>query len=181
MNGKSYSLNMKPYILCLPFIALLMSETTKAELGNTNIVMTANIIAKGCNVGTDSLNKFVDLGIWGAKRFKDNKSSEPIKFTINLTDCNVHTTGVKVTFNGDADPVDNTLFKLSGNDSAKNIGIAVLDKNKTKILPGKESIIYPISSNNLSALDFYAQYNATSPIVTGGSANSQVLFTLEYP
>ncbi|TFT96114.1 fimbrial protein, partial [Proteus mirabilis] len=53
-------------------------------------------------------------------------------------------------------------------------------KNQNKILPGKSSIIYPVETTNNISLDFYAQYIATNKDVVGGSANGEVLFSLEY-
>ena len=85
-----------------------------------------------------------------------------------------------MTFKGDTDNQDNTLFKLSENDSAKNVGIAILDKNKDKVLPGESSVIYPVGTINNIALDFYAQYVSTGSSVVSGSANGEVLFSLEY-
>ncbi|OAT46680.1 type 1 fimbrae adaptor subunit [Proteus hauseri ATCC 700826] len=160
--------------------SISLIQGAKADLANTNIVIKANIVANTCRVSPDSINQFVDLGVWATKNFKQKESTEPVKFTLNLTDCSVTTTGVKVTFNGEIDGQDNTLFKLTENDSAKNIAIAILDKNKDKLLPGQSSILYPVGTNNNLALDFYAQYTATGQIVTGGSANGEVLFALEY-
>ncbi|WP_342639909.1 fimbrial protein [Proteus faecis] len=155
-------------------------KNANAELANINIVIKANIVANTCRVSPDSTNKFVDLGVWATKDLKPNNSTEPVKFTLNLTDCSIVTKGVKVTFKGDMDSQDNSLFKLSDNDSAKNVGIAILDRDKNKVLPGKSSIIYPVGTNNNIALDFYAHYEAINQFITSGSANSEVVFTLEY-
>lgn len=83
-------------------------------------------------------------------------------------------------FSGDTDSKDSTLFKLAEKNAAQNIGIAILDKNQNKILPGKSSMIYPVETTNNISLDFYAQYIATNKDVVGGSANGEVLFSLEY-
>lgn len=159
---------------------ILLIQGAKADLANTNIIIKANIVANTCRVSPNSINQFVDLGVWATKTFQQQASTEPVKFSLNLTDCSVTTTGVKVTFNGDIDNQDNTLFKLTESDSAKNVAIAILDKNKDKLLPGQGSMIYPVGTNNNLVLDFYAQYTATDQFVTGGSANGEVLFALEY-
>ncbi|HEM7578071.1 TPA: type 1 fimbrial protein [Serratia marcescens] len=167
--------------ISLLFIAFtFVIKNANAELANVNIVIKANIVANTCRVSPDSINKFVDLGTWATKNFKQNNMTDPVKFTLNLTDCSVVTKGVKVTFNGDVNGTDNSLFKLVGNNSATNVGIAILDKNKSKVLPGKGSIMYPTGANNTITLDFYAYYQAINEFVTSGSANSEVVFTLEY-
>ena len=102
-----------------------------------------------------------------------------IKANIVANTCRV-TSGVKVMFSGDTDSKDSTLFKLAEKNAAQNIGIAILDKNQNKILPGKSSMIYPVETTNNISLDFYAQYIATNKDVVGGSANGEVLFSLEY-
>ncbi|EEG82898.1 MULTISPECIES: fimbrial protein [Proteus] len=184
MNELFYSNKIMRSLLWILFLligcSIFLVQDAKAELANTNIVIKANIVANTCRVSPESMNKFVDLGVWGTKDFQQNKTTEPIKFTLNLTDCSVFTTGVKVTFKGDTDNQDNTLFKLSENDSAKNVGIAILDKNKDKVLPGESSVIYPVGTINNIALDFYAQYVSTGSSVVSGSANGEVLFSLEY-
>ncbi|WP_062814278.1 fimbrial protein [Proteus mirabilis] len=159
---------------------VFFTKDATAELANTNIVIKANIVTNTCRVSPDSLNKFVDLGVWGTKDFQQKNTTEPVKFTLNLTDCSIVTSGVKVMFSGDTDSKDSTLFKLAEKNAAQNIGIAILDKNQNKILPGKSSMIYPVETTNNISLDFYAQYIATNKDVVGGSANGEVLFSLEY-
>ncbi|OEJ07276.1 hypothetical protein BHE89_17660 [Shigella sp. FC1967] len=116
MNELFYSNKIIRSLLWLLFLVvgclIFLVQSAKAELANTNIVIKANIVANTCRVSPESMNKFVDLGVWGTKDLKQNKTTEPIKFTLNLTDCGVFTTGVKVTFKGDTDSQDNTLFKI---------------------------------------------------------------------
>lgn len=57
---------------------VFFTKDATAELANTNIVIKANIVANTCRVSPDSLNKFVDLGVWGTKDFqqKYNRASK---------------------------------------------------------------------------------------------------------
>lgn len=160
---------------------LFLPGISFADLGVTNIRMTATLVANSCTVSSDSKAINVEMGRWASKQFAISRQSAPVPFSINLDDCGAGTSGVIVVFNGVTDAVDNTLLAIKGADSAKNIGIAILDGKKNRLPIGKASEVRSISANKKRIhLQFFGQYVATSLPVIVGAANSDATFTLEY-
>lgn len=168
--------------ILLGFFIFLYLLPSRAELGEINLIMKANLVSNACTVSPATINQTVNLGTWATKQFKETyKGVPPKKFIINLLDCGPAATGVKVTFSGVVDPNNNMLLKLDAASTATNLGISILDRNKNMIKPGVETIIYPVRANSTNIpLEFYAQYVATNKNVTAGTANSQATFVLEY-
>ncbi|EMD6372375.1 type 1 fimbrial protein [Morganella morganii] len=163
-------------------LAVVFSPAAVSDIGSINLIMKANLVSNACTITPGTMNQTVDLGTWAVKQFKETQRGVPPKrFVINLIDCGPLASGVKVKFSGTVDPVNNTLFKLDAGSTATNLGISVLDRNKSVVKPNTETIVYPLRPDATNVtLEFYAQYVATANSVGAGTANSQATFTLEY-
>lgn len=169
-------------------VALLVSISmlyglpgAQADLGQTNLQMTATLVANTCSVSTDSTGQYVDLGHWATNWFTEGKRTWPVEFAINIENCNGISAGVAVTFTGTTDAADSQLLALSADSTATHVGVSILDKDKNAVTPGISSTIYPINkTSSRASLVFYGQYVATSDIVTAGKANADTTFTLTY-
>ena len=166
-------------VMLLP--VLFSTQPVQADVGVVNIYMRATIVSNTCTVSAGSVNKTVNMGTWARKQFAETTSLTPlVSFTINLEKCGPAASGVKVTFNGTSDG-NGQLFKLNSLSSASGVGVAILDQERKRILPGQKSILHPLRANSTSAiLQFYAQYVATGSGVGAGTANADATFTMEY-
>ncbi|MEE3652708.1 MULTISPECIES: fimbrial protein [unclassified Brenneria] len=161
---------------------LCCAPAAHADLGMSNIQLTATLVANGCSVSVGSQEQTVDMGTRASKQFTaGNRSAPPVRFVINLESCGPATSGVETVFNGNIDGDDGTLLALSSDSTAANLGIAILDKDYQRIPIGQGSTVYPLTASAGSAqLVFYGQYVATKNNVTPGTANGDVTFTLNY-
>lgn len=173
--------NRKVSIAFLNLLWLLFSTNSHAEVGTTSIKMQATLVAGGCTVSIASQKLMVNMGQWFKRQVSANSEvSKPVLFAINLEHCS-SITGVTVTFNGQADSADPSLLAISGVGSAKNIGIAILDKDRRRIPLGHPSDVYTVSPDAESiTLNFYGQYIASGE-VSAGVANADATFSIEYP
>lgn len=156
---------------------------SRGDVGITNLYMRATIVSSTCTVSIGTLNQTVNLGSWTIKQFTATAehATSAVRFTFNLEDCGSIASGVKVTFNGTVDSNNSSLFKLDPTSTASHVGVAILDRNKTRISPGTASIAYPLEAGQKSAtLVFYAQYVSTGGTIIAGSANTDVTFSMEY-
>ncbi|AOR65550.1 fimbrial protein [Pectobacterium wasabiae] len=154
----------------------------RADLGLTNVRLTATLLANSCSVSAGTQEQTVDLGTWPSKQFAvGSQNSNPTRFEIVLENCGVAASGVEVTFYGSAPAVDNTLLALNAGSSATNIAVAILDSERRRLALGQPMPLYALSANAARvALVFYGQYVAIGTPVTVGSANADATFTLTY-
>ncbi|QTF09170.1 type 1 fimbrial protein [Brenneria izadpanahii] len=153
-----------------------------ADLGTTNMQLTATLVSNSCSVSVASQEQTVNMGTLATKAFSEGKpGASPVRFAINLESCGSAVSSVSATFSGTADANDSTLLALSADSSATHVGIAILDKDRNRIPLGNASEQYPLTAGVDSAqLVFYGQYVATQNDVTPGSANGDATFTLTY-
>lgn len=164
-------------------LGLVYIPRSWGDVGITNLYMHATIVSNACAVSVGTLNQTVNLGSWTIKQFAATAAltTSAVRFTFDLEDCGPMSSGVKVTFNGTADSNNTSLFKLDSTSTASHVGVAILDKNKTRLSPGTASISYPLVSGQTTAtLVFYAQYVSTGGTIIAGSANTDVTFSMEY-
>ncbi|SDV02000.1 fimbrial protein [Pseudomonas mucidolens] len=157
------------------------SSVTQAELARINLHMTATLVAASCEVSVGSDEHYVYMGKWSVRQSTSALSTMPAaRFVINLENCSGLKKGISVTFNGTANPTDPTLLALTGNGSAKNVAIALLDQNRS-FLPLGRTLLVPAPGNEsrTAALVFYSQYRATGP-VTPGKGDADATFKLSY-
>ncbi|GKW25973.1 fimbrial protein [Pectobacterium carotovorum subsp. carotovorum] len=154
----------------------------RADLGLTNMRLTATLLANSCSVSVGTQEQTVDLGRWASKQFAvGSQNPNPTRFEIVLENCGVAASGVEVTFYGSAPTADNTLLALNASSSATNIAVAILDSERRRVALGLPTPIYALPANAARvALVFYGQYVALGTPVTVGSANADATFTLTY-
>lgn len=154
----------------------------QAELGATNMRLTATLVSNSCAVSVASQEQTVNMGTLASKQFSAGKAAaDPVRFTINLERCGSAVSSVSTTFSGSADASDATLLALNSESTAAHVGIAILDKDRHRIPIGNGSEQYPLTAGVSDAqLVFYGQYVATQNGVTAGSANGDATFTLTY-
>ncbi|MDX5627702.1 MULTISPECIES: fimbrial protein [unclassified Brenneria] len=153
-----------------------------AELGSTNMRLTATLVSNSCAVSVASQEQTVNMGTLAAKQFSAGKAgADPVRFAVNLERCGSAVSSVSATFSGTADANDSTLLALNSESTAAHVGIAILDKDRNRIPLGGASEQYPLTAGVSNAqLVFYGQYVATQDSVTAGSANGDATFTLTY-
>lgn len=166
----------------LMWLVLLFNLPVNAGLGQINIIMTATLTSNACTVSASSRNNVINMGTWSTRQFKTTPAAVPeVPFTITLEDCGATASGVSISFKGTEDSHDTTLLSLSGENSAKNIAIAILDSQKNRIALGQNSPVFNLTPNQSRMdLKFYGQYVATGGEITAGVANADAIFTLEY-
>ncbi|MCG8710759.1 fimbrial protein [Brenneria sp. 4F2] len=170
-----------------PYLSLMLGlwcslPSAQAELGTTNMQLTATLVSNSCSVSVASQEQTVNMGILATKAFSAGKAgADPVRFNINLESCGSAVSSVSATFSGTADANDATLLALNADSVATHVGIAILDKDRNRIPIGNASEQYPLTAGVSNAqLVFYGQYVATQNNVTPGSANGDATFTLNY-
>lgn len=168
-------------LIYLLFIAGIFLPA-RADLGLTNLRLSATLLANSCSVSTGTQEQTVELGTWSSKQFMaGSQSPNPTRFEIVLENCGVAASGVEVTFYGSAPTADTSLLALNASSSATNIAVAILDSERRRVALGQPTPVYALSANAARvALVFYGQYVAIGAPVTVGSANADATFTLTY-
>lgn len=148
---------------------------------------TGKITDASCNISTDAAGQTVELGTWAASYFATQKETTRTPFQISVEGCPDSVKSVAVLFDGNKDANDNTLLGLNSSvDSDGNTatGVAVKlyesDRN-TQIKIGDISKSVDLAEGEDSkTLNFYANYNATSDIVSTGEADADANFLMIY-
>lgn len=165
-------------------ICFLYLQPLSGHAADTFIYVNGKLIGNTCTVSSQSQNMTVKMGNIGAKDFirpsSDGLWAFEFPFSINLTDCQAESTGVKVYFLGSADTNNKELLKITGN-GAQGIAIRLMDENKNPIAINQSSKIYEINpESDINELFFYARYVLTQDKLTPGPANAVSTFMLEY-
>lgn len=177
---KRYLLNMLlPALVVLPGTTALAADTASVKV-------TGKVVASACTVDTGlGSGKTVDLGTLGRTKFQfAGNAGEWADFSLNLTDCPQGTTRSIVTFTGDADGDDATLFANTepGSGAASNVAIqltkgddhnAVLSNNSTleAAVDTGRNIIFPLSARLITPT------GGTQP----GKVSGTVMVNFAYP
>lgn len=171
----------KPIQAVLHLACMFYAINSHAQIAGTNINIEATLVAGGCTVSIASKKLLVEMGEWTTEQISANaQGSVPVLFAINLENCS-STKGVTVTFNGQADSSDPSLLAIGGAGAAKNVGIAILDKDRRRIPLGKPSDVYNVYPGaEFVRLNFYSHYVASGE-VSAGVANAAASFSIEYP
>lgn len=162
-----------------------MTLSAYAASDKTNISIRGYIIDNTCVVSAGSVNIPVDLKKNNAKDFFRVGYTAPSQsFSIILSPCGKHVTGVKVMFTGVGDDNNAQLLKLdSGTGMAAGLGIQLLDKLQ-------QPLAINTGFSSLSAIDlvpgvpntltYHARLMSTQYPVSPGIISSTATFTLEY-
>lgn len=170
---------MRAVCLCALIAGVVLPA--RADLGLTNLQLSATLLANSCSVSTETQEQTVNLGTWPSKQFSGGaQSSTPTRFEIVLENCGAAASGVEVTFYGSTPATDSSLLALNASSSATNVAVAILDSERRRLALGQPTPVYALSANvSRVPLVFYGQYVAIGT-PTVGSANADATFTLTY-
>ncbi|WP_380178355.1 fimbria assembly protein [Kalamiella sp. sgz302252] len=149
-------------------------------LGEINIRLTATVVAVGCTVDPDDINKPVRLGEWQTKQLqKTGQTTTAVPFSIHLLGCTADS--VKLTFTGAKDSSDSSLLAIDAQDdsAAQGVAIEILDNGHSRIPVGEATPPAVADARGNATLNFWANYVSTAN-VKPGKANASALFTLNY-
>lgn len=154
----------------------LISYSSDSPLSTASVAMRVSILDNTCSIDTELGN--VDLGSVALKDIRNRGgTSVPVKFTVTLKDCGMYAKNVQVIARGlTVVGKDNVLALSAGGDTAQGIGVYLRD-NKDKIVAVNHPdrpVIYKLTAGSHSALNFSAQYVATSGSPLAGKADSEV-------
>lgn len=151
-----------------------------AQDGTINFEGTISNTA--CTVDSISADMTVDLGTVSTSAFSaPGDVASPTKFNIIIKNCPESVNSAAVSFTGEADATNPSLFKLSG-DGAEGIGIALYEGDSTtQVAANMSSSDYNIdSSKTENTLSFISKYMSTQQTVNAGLAASSVSFSIAY-
>ncbi|MBE5253604.1 fimbrial protein [Mixta mediterraneensis] len=165
-------------------LSLLMPLThahAKGVLGEVNIRLSGTVVALGCTVNPNDVDKPVQLGEWTTKQLKKaGEKTSPVPFSIHLTGCTA--SGVTTAFTGQKDRVNPELLALRsvGDDYATGIAVQIMDSSGQRIPISNNSTRQVVDENGNVTLNFQASYVTTSNNVRPGTADADTEFTLTY-
>lgn len=167
-------------VFLLVYLLFFLNAVSKAaSVAQVNIKFSANIINWSCTVSAGSQNIAVNLGSWNSNLFKGAGSkTSPVYFSINLIGCNSNF--VTTTFSGEAESTNSNYLSLSGDSTAKNIAIQILNKDKILLPLNRESNYFSVDASGNAVLGFYANYITTAETVGPGTAKGDASFTINY-
>lgn len=165
---------------------LLLSGLTPPDaygaLGQINIRLTGMVVALGCTVDPNDVNKPVQLGEWATRHLKKTgQTTSPVPFTILLTGCTA--SGVTTRFTGAKDTLNPELLSLKSDDKSYAFGIAVqiMDSKGQRIPMGSNAPRGVVDERGNVTLSFLANYVVTgNDSVKPGTADADTEFTLSY-
>lgn len=158
-------------------LAITMSPTVFAS-GVINF--TGEITEQACTVDSQSRNLNVDLGRVSTKSLSSaGEMAGLTNFTIKLVDC-PEDTKVTVNFGGNRDSVDQDILALHhGAGTAKNVGIALYERNATSQIKLYEDSKEVALAGKSAELEYVAAFKATGA-ATAGQANSSAVYSIQY-
>lgn len=150
----------------------------KGSLSDINIKLSGNIVALGCTVDPEDVDKTVSLGDWATKQLRyPSGHSGPVAFRIHLTGCTA--SGVTLAFTGTKDTTDSTLLALNDDSTASGVAVEIMDAAHRRIAMGESAERVVVDSQGDAILNFSARYQAVAA-PTAGTAHADSEFTLTY-
>ncbi|HGL6357607.1 TPA: fimbrial protein [Citrobacter amalonaticus] len=171
----------KRIIAILPLVAFFYIINADAHDGTINI--SGIIQDNTCEVASDSVIKFVDMGTLSVKQFSEKGvRSQAKQFSINLVDCGPAASEATVTFTGTPSDQEKELYSVDPEtDAGSGIALGIYDSKGNLLPPDKPSEGIPLKGGEDSVeLKFSASYQSVVDDVTPGSANVSVTFVVNY-
>jgi len=170
MNKKFFS----SAVLILSFL----SVSTLADRVKINI--TANVIAKTCNISTGTKDFLISLVPGNLRGVAVGVPFSYSPFSIDLEDCPSSINTAHVTFSGESDPTMPYLLKISSS-GASGVAIGLYDSDKKNIDIRNNITDFSINhSSTKTALNFLAAYLKTSDTASAGKVQSIASFEIAY-
>ncbi|HFQ9142186.1 TPA: fimbrial protein, partial [Enterobacter cancerogenus] len=147
-------------ILC----GLLNATSADADgtLAKINIRLSGTVVARGCTVDPQDVDKPVDLGKWATKNMKKaGQTTRQVPFAIHLTGCT--DSGVTTVFTGTKDKIMPELLALKNDaaDCAAGVAVQIMDSTGKRIPMGDHAPRGVVDENGNLTLSFRANYVAT--------------------
>ncbi|MBS0856590.1 MULTISPECIES: fimbrial protein [unclassified Tatumella] len=146
-----------------------------------DLVLRGNVTEQTCTASAGSQNFFVELGSWATPTLNGSagKVSPEKPFSIQLEGCPA--VAISIIFTGNiADGSSNLLAIDSGNDTAKNVAIELLNDDMSRLGLSDASRTVTADASGNATFHFYARYISTASQVTAGQANASSVFTISY-
>lgn len=169
-------LNKKFNLLVVSLSMVIVSTAYASGVIN----FTGEITEQACTVDSKSRNLNVDLGRVSTKSLSSQGEVAGVtNFIIKLVDC-PDDTKVTVNFAGTRDAVDHNILAVhEGNGMAKNIGIALYEKNAVTPIKLYEDSQEVALDGTSAELEYVAAYKATG-VATAGKANGSAVYSIQY-
>lgn len=145
------------------------------------VTFTGTIVDAPCSLTSDSSQQEVKLGHITQNELKDQGSSKPRPFGIQLENCDITAVGkvVSITFDGSA-AGSGTTANLLGIPGVRGAGIAITDANGNRIALGqKTSLLKLVQGDNRLYFSAYLQGLASAAVVPG-EFSSIADFVIDY-
>jgi len=164
-------------IILIFFIILFSAEASPAErqLGSVNMTFSATVKSYSCKI--ESIPP-VSLRDWSVRSFQHTGArTSPVYFTFNMQGCPPEET-ISVSFSGEKMSQDG-LIALDNTSTAKGVAVEIRDSGEKKVTPGAK---YNANTDvrGVTTLTFSARYVSTSSMVTAGTADASVEYTVTY-
>lgn len=178
---------MKRTLLALP-LTLLMAAAAPAFANTGNISFIGNITSATCSIQiVDPItgqpgNGQINIGTVAASRFTAPDQEVSGKdFALRFTPgsgCSYTNYVANVTFTGAADSSGQYFKFKSQNGSVTNVVAVLKDNTGTVIENGKPSVDYPLSATVATDMKFSVMFRSTDAVVTPGSTEADVGFSV---
>ena len=166
-------------VLAWAALMLLALTATPNAYADTDVNFSGILVADPCELQVDSENQTIDFGNVPSKTFITSPRSEPERFSLRLSGCDLSLgETVTVIFMGAEDFAQPGLFAVTG--TAGGIAIAVEDLSGTPVVPNIPMRPAALSTGNIS-LNFQAFISAPDfSRVQEGDFECVTTFLLEY-
>lgn len=167
--------------LGLGMVLVSGAQAAYQDQGHGTIHFTGSIIDAPCSIDPSSVDQTIPMGQVSNVALQDGGRSEPVDFSIKLTQCDTSTLdGVTVVFSGSPSTGNADLLGITG--SASGASIALIDGSGAPIALGTATKARPIvdGSNELDFAAFLQGDTGASATIVPGSFTSVANFTLSY-
>lgn len=146
--------------------------------------MPGVILDAACEIATESRNQTIDLNLSSVESILRNGYGEIKTFSIKLLNCTRKradgTTvwkNINISFVGDSDFNDNSLFQLHG--TILGVGIQVLDDNHNVVSPGRRVVLNQVPEDSLE-LRYNVRLAADKANIESGIGDLTIQLRFDY-
>lgn len=190
MNDYKFYIQILKSILLISILYTSMQRITIADVsignygGEPNLILSVNLVNKGCTLSSSSENILVTLGQWAGSFNKIGLKSPLMPFNINIENCkNVNAVDVAFSYVAivNNDPTLLQLDNINSLTTAKNVAVFISNEQGEAYESGRAYRFSNLGAKTSYSLPFYAGYIVTALPVRAGTANASAQFTISYP
>lgn len=176
---------LKRHLLTMLLSGLAIFPGTEVMAIDAYMLVKGKVVASACTVETGLAGgKTVDLGTFGRTKFKHSgEAGDWVDFTLNLSNCPPGTTKSTVTFTGNPDSDDATLFANSEptESAATHIAIQMTKGNdRNAILSNNSSWEASVDSGRNIVFPLSARMITPAGSVRAGQVSGSVMVNFTY-